>query len=75
MYAFLYLQREKYKHCILTDMSGNIGCRPHDKINEDPVHTGANMDLSRDTSAAQDVADNLEDARHDYDLQELGSLA
>ena len=53
-----------------TNMFGNIGCRLHGKIDEEPMHTGANMDLSCDVPAAQDVADNLEGDRHKYDLQE-----
>ena len=39
---------------LLTDMSGNIGCRPHDKIEEEPVHPCVNMDLSRNAPAVEE---------------------
>ena len=58
---------------LVTNISGNIGCQPHDKVGKKPVRVGKNMNLSYNVPATQDVADNLEGNRHDYNLSKAPS--
>ena len=62
--------KNRFGECVHTNMLGNIGCRPHNQIDEEPLDTGSNMDLSHDVSVAQGVADNLDGASHDSDFHE-----
>ena len=61
---------KRFGTCVRTNIFGNIGCRPHNEIDEEPLDTGSNMDLSHNVPVAQDVAENLDGASDDFDYCE-----